>query len=84
MQPPIKAALAPFKAASLPCALREPNSKILLSLAARTIRLVLVAIRLWWFKLKSKKVSKSCASMVVALTQSKGSFGKITSPSRIA
>ena len=43
--------------------LREPNSSTTRPSAARTIRLAFVAMRLWWFIVRRRKVSSSCAWM---------------------
>jgi hypothetical protein len=52
-QPPMKAARAPVTAPSMPWARREPNSSTARPWAARTMRLALVAIRLWWLMASS-------------------------------
>ena len=71
-------------AASAPCALREPNSMTGLPFAARTMRLALVAIILWWLMHKSTIVSMNCACITGPLTVTIGSCGKIGVPSGTA
>ena len=44
-----------------PCARREPNSITALPSAARTIRFVFVAMRLWWLMDSKTMVSTNCA-----------------------
>ena len=83
-QPPIYAARAPMMAASAPWARREPNSSTVRPRAARTMRLALVAMRLWWLMVSRVKVSISCASMAGARTTTRGSLGNTGVPSGTA
>ena len=71
-------------APSVPWARREPNSSTVRPWAARTIRLALVAIRLWWLMVSRVKVSISWAWMAGARTVTTGSRGKIGVPSGTA
>ena len=84
IQPPITAALAPKIAASIECARLAPNSITGRPFAADTIIVDFVAIKLWWLRRSKTIVSIICASIIGALTVSKGSLGKITVPSGIA
>ena len=70
------AARAPEMAPSVPWARREPNSSTVRPWAARTIRLALVAIRLWWLMVSRVKVSISWAWMAGARTVTTGSRGR--------
>ena len=82
--PAMYAARAPSTAPSYPWARREPNSITGRPLAARTMRLVFVQMRLWWLKVTSSSVSISCASMAGPSTVTMGSLGKMGVPSSTA
>ena len=71
-------------APSAPWARREPNSATGRPSAARTMRLDLVAMRLWWFRHSSTKVSMNWAWMAGARTVRMGSPGKMGVPSGTA
>ena len=53
-------------------------------LKGRTMRLALVAMRLWWLMVSRVKVSISCASMAGARTTTRGSLGNTGVPSGTA
>ena len=74
----------PRMAPSAPWARREPNSSTVRPSAARTTRLALVAMRLWWLMASSRNVSISCAWMAGARTVSSGSLGNTGVPSGTA